>query len=42
MESDTEIVNNFDSDKEETKEENEENILEYNQNKFQFEKFIKN
>ena len=38
MESDSEIVNNFDSDQEEHHEENEENILEYNQNKFQFEK----
>ena len=38
MESDSEIVNNFDSDQEEHHEENEENILEYNQNEFQFEK----
>ena len=36
MESNSEIVNNFDSDQEEHHEENEENILEYNQNEFQF------
>ena len=41
MESESEIVNNFDSDEEEHQEENEENILEYNQNEFQFEKIYK-
>ena len=41
MESNSEIVNNFDSDQEEHHEENEENILEYNQNEFQFEKIYK-
>ena len=41
MERDGEIVNNFDSDEEELQEENEENMLEYNQNEFQFEKIYK-
>ena len=41
MERDSEIVNNFDSDEEELQEENEENMLEYNQNEFQFEKIYK-
>ena len=36
MESVNKIVNNFDSDEEELQEENEENILEYNQNEFQW------
>ena len=41
MESESEIVNNFDSDEKEHQEENEEKILEYNQNEFQFEKIYK-
>ena len=41
MESNSEIVNNFDSDEEELQEENEENMSEYNQNELQFEKNYK-
>ena len=41
MERESEIVNTFDSDEEELQEENEENMLEYNQNEFQFDKIYK-
>ena len=41
MERDSEKISNFDSDKEELHVENEENMLEYNQNEFQFEKIYK-
>ena len=41
MERDSEIVNNFNSDEEQLQEENEENMLEYNENEFQFENIYK-